>query len=146
MKFIQLCSILFLLVSCSSDRVKKQDYKTVKDFFPEEKAQVLVVGTFHFDYPGLDAHQIEEKNKVDVLKEPKKSEVTELVEYIKFPDFPIQSILYISCWLFCSIALLFMQNLNLYLLLTDSFRCMSILFETCLLLHLNVCMNLLSPF
>jgi len=83
MKIIQLCSMLLLLVSCNSDKVKQKDFKTAKDFFPEEKAQVLVVGTFHFDYPGLDAHQIEEKDKVDVLKEPKKSEVTELVDYIK---------------------------------------------------------------
>ncbi|NMM47836.1 hypothetical protein HH304_05445 [Flammeovirgaceae bacterium KN852] len=57
--------------------------KTPADFFPEEKAKVLVVGTFHFDYPGLDAHQIDEQNKIDVLIEPKKTEVTELVEYIK---------------------------------------------------------------
>lgn len=83
MKIIQFCSMLFFLVSCSSDKANQQDFKTAKDFFPEEKAQVLVVGTFHFAYPGLDVHQIEEQNKVDVLREPKKSEVTELVDYIK---------------------------------------------------------------
>lgn len=83
MKIVQLFTILFLLASCNSGSEKKRDYKTAKDFFPEEKAQFLVVGTFHFDYPGLDAHQIEEANKIDVLKEPKKSEVSELVEHIK---------------------------------------------------------------
>lgn len=56
--------------------IKQNEYKTANNFFPEDKAQVLVVGTFHFDYPGLDAHQIEEDNKIDVLQEPKKSEVS----------------------------------------------------------------------
>lgn len=57
--------------------------KPPAEFFPIEKTQVLVVGTFHFDYPGLDVMKTEEKDKIDVLKEPKKSEVTELVEYLK---------------------------------------------------------------
>jgi hypothetical protein len=35
------------------------------------------------DYPGLDAFKTSEEDKIDVLVEPKKSEVTELVEYIK---------------------------------------------------------------
>lgn len=76
-------SILFLLFSCHSNDGTLPDYKTAKDYFPQEKAEVLVVGTFHFDYPGLDVHQIEESDKIDVLSEPKKTEVTELVEYLK---------------------------------------------------------------
>jgi len=83
MRIIKLYSLLFFLVSCNTSEIKQKEYKTAKDFFPEEKAQVLVVGAFHFDYPGLDSHQIEEDNKIDVLKEPKKSEVSELVAYIK---------------------------------------------------------------
>ena len=55
----------------------------MSDFFPKEKTKVLVVGTFHMDYPGLDAYKTAEEDKIDVLKEPKKSEVTQLVEYIK---------------------------------------------------------------
>lgn len=55
----------------------------ISSFFPPAKAKVLVVGVFHFDYPGLDELKTAEENKIDVLKEPKKSEMTELVEYIK---------------------------------------------------------------
>lgn len=83
MNLIKLYGILILFASCTASEVKQDTFKTAKDFFPKEKAKVLVVGTFHFDYPGLDAHQIEEENKVDVLKEPKKSEVSDLVDYIK---------------------------------------------------------------
>ncbi|PRX56397.1 DUF5694 domain-containing protein [Flagellimonas meridianipacifica] len=57
--------------------------KTKSDFFPKEKTKVLVVGMFHLDYPGLDNHKTKDDSKIDVLKEPKKTEVTELVEYIK---------------------------------------------------------------
>jgi hypothetical protein len=55
----------------------------VSSFFPPVKAKVLVVGVFHFDYPGLDEFKTSEEDQIDVLKEPKKSEMTELVEYIK---------------------------------------------------------------
>jgi hypothetical protein len=73
-----------LLSSCSQEPKKEiHKNKQASEYFPMEKAQVLVVGTFHFDYPGMDYNKTPEENKIDVLTEPKKSEVTELVEYIK---------------------------------------------------------------
>lgn len=60
--------------------------KTMKDpaaYFPEKRAKVLVVGMFHTDYPNMDAYKVTDKDKIDVLTEPKKTEVTELVNYIK---------------------------------------------------------------
>jgi hypothetical protein len=86
---------LLLLISCTeSDRkttntskteaTKSRDtLKTPAHFFPKKKAKVLVVGTFHFNYPGLDSHKTTPEDQIDVLKEPKKSEVSELVSYIK---------------------------------------------------------------
>ena len=44
---------------------------------------MLVVGVFHFNYPGLDEYKTSEEDQVDVLKEPKRSELTALVEYIQ---------------------------------------------------------------
>lgn len=41
------------------------------------------MGTFHFNFPGLDELKTADENKIDVLKEPKKSELKELVAYIK---------------------------------------------------------------
>ena len=84
MKLFNLLLIVSVLsLSCSSNEKDKQLFKPMSDYFPKEKAKVLVVGTFHFDYPGLDAHKTSDEDKIDVLKEPKKSEVTELVNYIK---------------------------------------------------------------
>ncbi len=57
--------------------------KSPKDFYPKERAKVLVVGTFHFQYPGLDTHKTAEEDQIDVLKEPKKSELEDLIAYIK---------------------------------------------------------------
>lgn len=89
MKPITFFLSIFLLVSCNNSTKKteenndKNKLHSVSEFYPKQRAQVLVVGTFHFNYPGLDELKTEESDKIDVLKEPKKSEVTELVEYIK---------------------------------------------------------------
>ncbi|MFT7114530.1 MAG: hypothetical protein ACI8P7_001317 [Candidatus Azotimanducaceae bacterium] len=53
------------------------------DFFSFKKPKVLVAGTFHFNYPGQDAHKVSEENKVDVLSEQGIKQVNELVDYIK---------------------------------------------------------------
>lgn len=81
--------IITHILACKDKNVKidkntsENKLKPASDFYPKERAQILLVGTFHFNYPGLDALKTEESDKIDVLKEPKKSEVTELVEYIK---------------------------------------------------------------
>lgn len=62
---------------------QSQAIQPASSHFPKERAKVLLVGTFHFGYPNLDAHKTTDDNKIDVLSEPKKSEVTELVSYIK---------------------------------------------------------------
>jgi hypothetical protein len=73
-----------LLFSCTQKKSnEKSILKPASYYFPNDKTQVLVVGTFHFNYPGLDVNKTEDEDKIDVLVEPKKSEVTELVEYIK---------------------------------------------------------------
>ena len=78
-----------LITSCGENKEPITDeseetlLKPIGSYFPSARARVLVVGSFHFDYPGLDAMKAEESDKIDVLEEPKKSEVTELVEYLK---------------------------------------------------------------
>lgn len=57
--------------------------KRPRDFFPKERAKILIVGTFHFQYPGLDEHKTLEEDQIDVLKEPKKSELEALIQHIK---------------------------------------------------------------
>ena len=89
MKKLILPLLALVIVSCNNEHQNSDDktpnnlLKPASEFYPKDRAQVLVVGTFHFNYPGLDELKTEESDKIDVLKEPKKSEVTELVEYIK---------------------------------------------------------------
>ncbi|WP_426481453.1 DUF5694 domain-containing protein [Chryseobacterium sp. R2ACT005] len=52
-------------------------------YFKNPKTKVLVVGSFHFDYPNLDAHTTNKGDQIDVLSPKTAKEVTELVEYIK---------------------------------------------------------------
>ncbi|MDM9630923.1 DUF5694 domain-containing protein [Robiginitalea aurantiaca] len=74
-----------LFASCSQRPTSKEEMKIApaSSYFPKERAQVLVLGTFHFNYPGLDAMKASEEDKIDVLEEPKKSEVTDLINYLK---------------------------------------------------------------
>ncbi len=84
MKYYLLWIIPVLLLSCSQkEATEKSTLKPASAYFPKEKTPVLVVGTFHFDYPNLDVSKTQDEDKIDVLKAPKKSEVTELVAYIK---------------------------------------------------------------
>lgn len=44
--------------------------------------KVLLVGSWHFQYPGLDAHVIEEKNRINIYSERRQKELQELLDYI----------------------------------------------------------------
>ena len=57
--------------------------KKPSKYFPDPKTKVLVVGSFHFDYPNQDAHKTEKSDQVDVLEPKTAAEVTELISYIK---------------------------------------------------------------
>lgn len=57
--------------------------KKPSEYFPDPKTKVLVVGSFHFDYPNQDAHKTEKSDQVDVLEPKTATEVTELINYIK---------------------------------------------------------------
>ncbi|NML58548.1 DUF5694 domain-containing protein [Chryseobacterium cheonjiense] len=71
------CTFLICLSTIITAQKKPAEY------FPGAKTKVLVVGSFHFDYPNLDAHKTEKSDQVDVLSPKTAKEVTALVEYIK---------------------------------------------------------------
>ncbi|GAA4274723.1 DUF5694 domain-containing protein [Aquimarina gracilis] len=88
MKNLYALLLALIIIGCNTqtetqEKLEALALKEPSYFFPTKRAQVLMVGSFHFDYPGLDEHKTSEDDKIDVLKEPKKSEVTDLVNYIK---------------------------------------------------------------
>lgn len=79
-----------LLTGCIKNRStevaqpgKHNNLKPASSFISVPKAKLLLVGTFHFNYPGLDGFKAPDKDKVDVLSERRQQEVIELVAYIK---------------------------------------------------------------
>ncbi|AZA52469.1 DUF5694 domain-containing protein [Chryseobacterium sp. G0201] len=74
-------TLIYSLLVCFSTFVSAQ--KKPSEYFNNPKTKVLIVGSFHFDYPNLDAHKTEKSDQVDVLSPKTAKEVTELVEYIK---------------------------------------------------------------
>jgi Family of unknown function (DUF5694) len=83
MKKNSLCSALicFALLSCC-----KQAYSQIDPDHILQKnkkvPQVLLVGSWHFDYPGLDANVTDEKNRINIYSEKRQKELTELIDYI----------------------------------------------------------------
>lgn len=89
MKIILLISLCLAFISCKisldskTGENQKEELKNPSDFFDYKKPQVLIVGTFHFNYPNLDAYKIKEQDKIDVLSPERQIEIRELVDYIK---------------------------------------------------------------
>lgn len=74
-------TLLYTFLLCLSTVISAQ--KKPSEYFTNQKTKVLVVGSFHFDYPNLDAHKTEKGDQVDVLSPKTAKEVTELINYIK---------------------------------------------------------------
>lgn len=73
------CLIAFFSAGCQdSSGFDRDKYLGSKSAQPK----VLLVGTWHFGYPGLDAHKTSEDEKVNVLLPHRQKEVQELVDYI----------------------------------------------------------------
>ncbi|MDF2833752.1 DUF5694 domain-containing protein [Chryseobacterium indoltheticum] len=73
-------SILIILITMSTFLFGQ---KKPSEYFPDPKTKVLVVGSFHFDYPNQDAHKTKKSDQVDVLEPKTATEVTELINYVK---------------------------------------------------------------
>ncbi len=74
-------TIIYIFLLCLPTFILAQ--KQPSEYFKNPKTKVLVVGSFHFDYPNLDAIKIKKEDQIDVLSPKTAQEVTELVEYIK---------------------------------------------------------------
>ena len=48
----------------------------------DELPKVLLVGTWHFNYPGLDAHSTEENLRVNIFSKRRQEELKELLNYL----------------------------------------------------------------
>lgn len=74
---------VFCFANCPLQAQEKQ-LLSPDDFLigDERRPEVLLVGTFHFGYPNLDAHKVAKEDQVDILSEEKQKEVVELVDYI----------------------------------------------------------------
>lgn len=73
------CLIVSLALGMSAQSIDIDEYLQKGDQVP----QVLLVGTFHFGYPGLDAHKTKDEYKLDILSDQRQQELRELLDYIK---------------------------------------------------------------
>lgn len=80
-----LLSFLFILISavCIAQKEEK-GYTHPDEVLIGDKAlpKILLVGTWHFDYPGLDAHEIREEDRIHILSPKRQQELQELLDYL----------------------------------------------------------------
>lgn len=76
---IVLMFIAIIACSMSAQSLDPDQYLSGEDKVPE----VLLVGTFHFGYPGLDGHKTKDEYKLDILSDQRQEELRELLDYIK---------------------------------------------------------------
>ncbi len=82
-----LLTLLLLTLYCTC--VSAQKEQSIVDFNPDDilvqgdkLPKILLVGSFHFDYPNLDSHKTSAEDQVDVETAAKQAEVRELLDYI----------------------------------------------------------------
>lgn len=87
MKKIMLLSFVFAITTAVAQKVnwKKLDSlhpdKVLLDG-PQQPTKVLLLGTFHFGYPNLDAHKTDSSKFIDVLSAQRQKEIQELADVI----------------------------------------------------------------
>jgi len=83
LKYFLLIAILILSIRCKNQQKVNSDLLASSDFFESENPKVLVVGSFHFDYPNLDAVKTDSIDQIDILSNQKQIELAELLDYLK---------------------------------------------------------------
>jgi hypothetical protein len=82
----QLIFILLAILITKSNLAQNPDWKKIHALQPDRILQtpavkptkVLLVGSFHFDYPNLDGHKTDSANFIDVLSASRQKEIDEL--------------------------------------------------------------------
>jgi hypothetical protein len=80
-----------LMTLLTSGYTQKVDWKKMNSLDPDlilqagdrKPTEVLLLGTYHFDYPNLDAHITDSSMQVDILSDKKQKELKELVQVIE---------------------------------------------------------------
>ena len=73
---------LALFLTIAGTTAQNTDFPDSILLAPEGVPKVLLVGTFHFGYPNLDAHKVSKEDQIDILSETKQVELLELVGYL----------------------------------------------------------------
>ncbi|MGO1585016.1 MAG: hypothetical protein ACTHXJ_03475, partial [Mesonia sp.] len=78
-------ALLIILLLFGSTQLFAQNLFKDPDTFllkREQAPKVLLVGSFHFNYPGLDAHKASEKEKINIYSKKRRRELQELLDYL----------------------------------------------------------------
>lgn len=75
--------VLFILIQLNGFTQKSLHFDPDSILIGNKKLpEILLIGSWHFDYPGLDAHSTNEKDRINIFSEKRQAELKELLEYI----------------------------------------------------------------
>lgn len=87
---MRILSLLLILAIANTVSGQKVNWKKIREADPDailmdgnrKPTKVLLLGTFHFDYPNLDGHKTDSANFIDVYSPQRQKEIEELAEVI----------------------------------------------------------------
>lgn len=81
---MKIVCFLIVLLSSNISISQNNNFADPDSFLVGNKKlpKVLLVGSWHFNYPGLDAHQIKEENRINIFSEKRQKELQVLLDYI----------------------------------------------------------------
>jgi hypothetical protein len=74
-------TVLLQVVAIIGQKVKPIDPDEIL-LHGRKVPKVLLVGSWHFDYPGLDAHVTKDEDQINIYSEKKQKELDELLDYL----------------------------------------------------------------
>lgn len=77
-------ALCFSIVGCVAGSAQSLQFADPDSILIGDRSlpKVLLIGTWHFDYPGLDAHQPEESERINIFSDRRQAELKELLDYI----------------------------------------------------------------
>ena len=75
---------VLLLLLFHIGQAQAQQFKDPDEFLLKDQGvpQILLVASWHFNYPGLDAHVTETENRINILSEKRQAELKVLLDYL----------------------------------------------------------------
>ena len=79
--YLFLISLLLTSTIANAQTIKDPDEFLIPKGI-DSLPKIFLLGTFHFEYPNLDANKVDKSKQIDILSEQKQKELQKLLDYV----------------------------------------------------------------